>query len=139
MTTDAEYDFNEKEEVLGLEIEDSLSIEDTEEMLVKLNNYGDYLATQRKAQRLEARSRKELFKHWRLVYLKQSTLGDAKAREAEADNLAKVFLKDFDVAEIEADYIKDLLSNNHDKVESLRSILSTKKTVWEKTFSVNQT
>ena len=49
--------------------------------------------------------------------------------------LCEVEIEQLDKAEIEADYIKDLLMNNHDKTEALRTIVSSKKTVFEKTYN----
>jgi isopenicillin N synthase-like dioxygenase len=128
---DLEETFEDFDEVAPLDIADDLTIEDAEKMLIQTVNYGDYLAAERKKARLRAKNLKKAYKHHRFIYLKKSTAKDAKTREAEAEDLAREFFDLFDEADIEADYIKDLLSNNHDKTEALRSVLSSKKRVFE--------
>ncbi len=134
-----EYEFNEREEVLPLDISEDLTLEQAEKVLIQTVNYGDYLAAERKKARTIAKDKKKAYKHWKFVYLKKAVGGDAKAREAEAEDNAQLFFDEYDSAEIEADYIKDLLGNNHDKTEALRTIVSSKKTVWEKTMNSRQT
>ena len=127
------------EKVYPLDIPEQMTIQEAEEMLVRVVNYSDYLAEARKAQRLLAKDLKKVYEHWKWVYLKDAnknkvTIGDATAREAYAEDLASAFFDEFDTADIEADYIKNLMFTNHDKVEALRTIISSKKTVWEKTM-----
>ncbi len=121
----------ETKQVMPLEVPEGLNANELADFLVSVVNYGDYLAEQRKLARNEANTAKRLYKQQRLIGLEEANGRDVKIREAQADKFAENELEAYETLDVEADYIRDLMSNNHDKVEAVRSILSSKKQQYE--------
>lgn len=122
----------EQLEVMPLEIPKGLGMNELADLLVDVVNYGDYLAEQRKLARNAANDAKRLYKQQRLIGLTNADGRDAEIRKAQADDYCQSELTAFDTADVQADYIRDLFSNNEQKVEAIRSVLSSKKQSMER-------
>ena len=98
--------------------------------LQKAVNYGDYLAEQKKSVAESIYDKKVLYRKQRRVALSNKDIcsgKDAKARAEQADEYASDELINFEKGEIEGNYLADLFKNNHDRIEALRTIISSKK------------
>lgn len=120
--------------VKPLTLKEDLTLSEAEDWLLKVVSYSDYLAEQLKDQRIARKHLKKIYKQQKRIFLAQATGRDSAERQLDAEVNAASFLDAFEAAEIEEGFIRDLLDNNHEKAEALRTIISSKKTVWEKTY-----
>lgn len=121
----------QRDEIHGLPMTSDLTLDTAADKLVQCVSYGDYLAEERKKSRIDAYNKKKAYRQQRLVGLQNADGKDAKAREAQADHFAEVEQEAYETEDIHADFIQDLMRNNHDKAEALRTIISAKKAQYE--------
>jgi hypothetical protein len=122
---------NQEEGIHGLEIARDLTLDTASDLLIKTVSFGDFLAEERKKARIQAYNSKKAYRQQKLVGLKQADGKDAKTRESEADHFAEAQQDAYETDDIQADFIQDLMKNNHDKSEALRTIISAKKSQYE--------
>ena len=121
-----------------IQIKEEITLDEAERVLIRTVNFGDYLAEKLKESRLEAKNLKAAFSQKKEIQLIASSARDAKARELQAENQCFEIWSSWQSAEIESNFIQDLARNNHDKAEALRTVISSKKTVFEKTYNSKQ-
>lgn len=111
-----------------------VTLDDAVRDLQKAINYGDYLAEQKMLSGGDSHDYKSEYRRQRRAALSNKEVcnaKDAKARAEQADEFAKTSLEDFEKSEIELTYLGDLFKNNHDRIEALRTIISSKKQTLE--------